>query len=83
MFEVHLLNEAGMAKARQLQREFQAFLETVETLCAPGDPVAAQCAFPEPGARELALVRTKLEEASFFAKRAMAMQPDNHDGVVE
>jgi hypothetical protein len=31
------------------------------------------------GGREMAIVRTKLEEAAFFAKRAMATQAENQE----
>ena len=63
MFEVHRLNEAGMAKAEQISATFSEALRQLETVCTAG--------------RELAIVRTKLEEACFFAKRAMALDPSN------
>lgn len=65
-FQVHVLNETGMAKAETLAALFSEFLTTIEALVPPG--------------RELALVTTKLEEASFFAKRGMAMDPANQKG---
>lgn len=64
-FKVHLLNEEGIDNAKALAAHFSVFLSTIEELC--GD--AAPC--------EMAIVRTKLQEASFFAKRAMAMDPEN------
>jgi hypothetical protein len=66
MFEVHTLNEKGMAKAKELQRMFEEFLIDLCDICGTDG-------------REMSIVRTKLQEASFFAKRAMAMQPENHD----
>ena len=33
------------------------------------------------GGREMAIVRTKLEEACFFAKRAMAQRPESQHVV--
>ena len=68
MFEVHILNDLGKEKARQLQAVFAHFLDTLEHVCGKDG-------------REMAIVRTKLEEASFYAKRAMAMRPEHHDGV--
>ena len=64
MFEVHVLNSAGISNAKLLQRLFQNFLEEIETISGKEG-------------REIAIVRTKLEEASFYAKKAMAMKPEN------
>ena len=65
-FEVHILNESGKDKAREIARRFSDLLQFCEqtTVCTPLG-------------REMAIVRTKLEEACFFAKKAMAKQPDN------
>lgn len=87
-FEVHILNESGVAKARQLAEEFDALLATVEELCGcPGAFTSAAttggCVSvvpsvrPNYNGRELAIVRTKLEEACFFAKKAIAKLPEN------
>jgi hypothetical protein len=75
VFEVHQLNTDGMNKAKRLQRLFQQFLSDVEEICIDDD-------VKRPGGREMAIVRTNLETASFYAKRAMAMQPENHDEVI-
>lgn len=63
-FEVHLLNEQGIEKARTLASLFDSLLDAV-------------VAINPDKSREMHLVRTKLEEASFFAKKAMANQPEN------
>ncbi len=62
-FAVHLLNEDGIKKANQIAVLFDNFLTDLETLCMP--------------CRELSIVKTKLEEASFFAKKSMAINLDN------
>jgi hypothetical protein len=62
-FAVHMLNDTGKAKARQLADAFDLLLAKIETMCTDG--------------RELAIARTKLEEACFFAKKAMALDPAN------
>ena len=62
-FRVHMLNDAGKEKAKGIAEAFDECLGKLEVLCAPG--------------RELAIVRTKLEEACFFAKKAMANDPAN------
>jgi hypothetical protein len=69
MFEVHHLNDTGMKKAEILQIAFKSFLHNLEMTCGAEG-------------REMAIVRTNLETASFYAKRAMAMQPENHDEVI-
>lgn len=72
MFEVHLLNDQGKKKATQLQVLFGDFLKNVEEVIGPIGQ----------GGREMAIVRTNLETASFYAKRAMAMKSENHDEVI-
>ena len=75
LFQVHKLNETGMAKAKDIAEAFDTLLET---LTQPGlnghnDKMYLLC----PEGRYLALVKTKLEEACFFAKKAMASDPEN------
>lgn len=62
-FQVHLLNETGISKAAQLGCIFSEALEKIEAIV--------------PAGRERALIITKLQEASFFAKRAIATIPEN------
>ena len=64
-FKVHILNEEGIQSAEKLAERFSLFLGDVESLCGDHAP------------REMAIVRTKIQEASFFAKRALAMNPKN------
>jgi hypothetical protein len=77
-FEVHMLNPTGVAKANEIAQAFDQLLEKVITLSsqtAPGPQVVAK-------SRELSIVRMKLEEASFFAKKAMASLPENQKAKV-
>lgn len=62
-FKVHILNESGLEKARLLGEIFSKCLAEVNIVLGPG--------------RELSLVVTKLQEACFFAKRGIAIQPFN------
>lgn len=64
-FTVHLLNEQGIAKATDLAYEFTKFLNFLEDHICGRD------------GREMSIVRTKMQEACFFAKRAMAQRPEN------
>lgn len=66
-FEVHILNEDGIEKAQDLAASFDTCLQDVLVIN------------PNPS-REMSLVRTHLEIASFFAKKAMANQPENQKG---
>lgn len=59
-----MLNVSGKAKALALATYFDDLLTKVIAV-NPGP------------SRETSLVRTKLEEASFFAKKAMAQDPAN------
>lgn len=63
-FTFHKLNEKGIEKAKEIAVRFSILLNELEyTIGSSG--------------REMAIVRTKLEEASFFAKKAMAVRPEN------
>jgi hypothetical protein len=62
-FEVHILNESGIQKARDLAGLFDGLLDKVVELV--------------PAGRELSIVRTKLEEACFFAKKGIANAAEN------
>jgi hypothetical protein len=71
LFEVHILNERGKERARKIGQLFS------ELLFALSDAAESPC--PREG-RDMAIVRTKLQEACFFAKRAMAQESDNQQG---
>lgn len=62
-FEVHMLNEQGKTLAREMAQKFSDLLAWTKTVGSPG--------------REQALVATKLEEACFFAKKSLAIKPEN------
>lgn len=60
-FQVHILNDNGIKKAKEIAVLFDSLLSELEKegMCILG--------------REFSLVKTKLEEACFFAKKAMAV----------
>jgi len=64
LFAVHQLNDAGIAKATAIAQCFDGLLIQLRQLCTENS-------------REFAIVKTKLEEAAFFAKKSMANQPEN------
>ena len=66
LFQVHLLNDDGINKAKAMAQDFSALMDKLEAIL--GDGVKT---------REFSIVKTKLEEASFFAKKALANQPEN------
>lgn len=66
LFQVHLLNDDGVNKAKAMAQNFSALVDELETIL--GDGIKT---------REFSIVKTKLEEAAFFAKKAMANQPEN------
>jgi hypothetical protein len=63
-FEVHMLNDTGKLRAAEIAIAFDECLQKLLVI----NPSTT---------REMSLVRTKLEEACFFAKKAMAQQPQN------
>ncbi len=67
-FAVHMLNEQGKNKAREIAEAFDDCLEKLLKLCPPN--------------RELAITKTKLEEACFFAKKSMASSDENTDPLL-
>lgn len=58
LFRVHKLNADGLERAQKLAEGFSALLE--------------QVAAGLPASRELSLAKTHLEEACFYAKKALA-----------
>jgi hypothetical protein len=67
LFTVHRLNAKGLSLAGSIARAFSDFLDKLEATCPEG--------------RDLAIVRTKLQEANFFAKRSIAELAENQDGA--
>lgn len=62
-FKVHRLNEQGLQRATEIARAFDACLAALDKVLPQG--------------RERALVVTKLQEANFWAKRGIAIDPAN------
>jgi hypothetical protein len=67
LFDVHRLNDEGMRKAERIAESFAVLLKALE----------GEVGIIGTGSREFALCRTHLEVAGFFAKKAMACQPEN------
>lgn len=65
-FQVHKLNEQGVQRANKVAILFDALLSDLSLVVSDG--------------REFAIVKTKLEEACFFAKKSIANQPGNQEG---
>lgn len=63
LFQFHKLNDAGIEKALAIAKAFDDCLYQLRTVCPDG--------------REFSIVKTKLEEACFFAKKSMAIQLEN------
>jgi hypothetical protein len=62
-FEVHKLNEIGFKRVNLIKDIFNESLNKILGICPPS--------------RELSIVRTKLEEACFYAKKSMANDVSN------
>lgn len=70
-FQVNKLNDAGLLLAQSIAQTFDDALTALEKLLGQGT-----------NTREAALMRTKLEESCFFAKKAMAQASVNQASVV-
>ena len=62
-FDQYILSDTGENKYIKINNLFDNLLSDVIEVC--------------PSSRELSLVKTKLEEACYFAKRAMVLDPKN------
>lgn len=62
-FAYHRLNDRGQHFCEHITLEFTELLRSLEVIC--------------PAGREFSLVKTKLEEACMFAKKSVALQPEN------
>ena len=69
-FEVHMLNAGGIEKAQKMAASFDQLLSELYELSGSAVQTVQTL-------RPMAIVRTKLEEACFFAKKAMASNPAN------
>jgi len=67
LFQVHRLNDDGMKNAQKIAEAFDLLLTHLRLLCTDG--------------RALSIVKTKLEEACFFAKKAMASTKANQQAA--
>lgn len=63
LFEVHMLNDDGISKAKQIAEAFDNLLLKLGDTCLLG--------------REMSIVKTHLETACFFAKKSMANDVQN------
>lgn len=68
LFKFHKLNQDGQDKAKEMALRFSDLVQLLES-----------DAFGLKDCREWNIARTKLEEACFFAKKSMAMQPENQE----
>jgi hypothetical protein len=67
-FEVHRLNEKGIKLAGDIAKIFDDMLNQLSTYV--------------PYCDAWKIVRSKLEEACFYAKKAMASDPKNQDDII-
>lgn len=64
-FASHKLNTEGLGKVSDVRASFTRLLEELELVC--------------PASREFSIVKTKLEEASFFAVKAISANEENQE----
>lgn len=65
LFATHKLNNDGQHKARLISYAFEDLLNKLSIYTEPG--------------REASIMRTKLEEAAFYAKKSMASNDANQE----
>lgn len=65
LFDSHQLNNRGKTLTVRIAEEFTDILENLEQWCLEG--------------RDLDIVRTKLQEAKFYAVRAMALKEEHQE----
>ena len=62
-FKVNTLNDLGAQRAKFIANAFDDLLDDIKLVC--------------PDAREFAICKSKLEEACFYAKKAMCSKGEN------
>lgn len=67
-FKAYTLNKKGFEKAEEIAKIFDRALDDVENVLLESEPT-----------RESNLMKTKLEEACFYAKKAMAQKKTNQE----
>ena len=61
-FDVHMYNDEEVIKAKAIAIAMSGCLDQIELVCGKDG-------------RDLAIVRTKMQEASYFARRAISKEP--------
>lgn len=71
-FKSHRLNQEGQEKSVTMAQKFTDLVSYLETVCTTPHETTPN--------RSYAIALMKLEEAGFFAKKAMASQVGNQEG---
>ena len=66
LFKAHILTSEGLENAKKIAEDFDLLLNLLEADVGPGGI----------NTREFCVAKTKLEEACFFAKKAIAVQSE-------
>lgn len=76
LFKSHILTEDGILKAKGLALRFERFYDELH------DVIFSAVQSDQPGweGREWSIVKTKLEEASFYAKKCLAQKNEKTEG---
>ncbi len=82
-FTSHVLNERGKRKARSIAEAFDTLLHELLGTTSDEFTTSAREVLCNEKTREFSLVKTQLEIASFYAMKAMALDPDNQEKVEE
>lgn len=78
LFQFHKLNKEGQDKAVEIAQIFTEFLHKVtEVIERPGTSGSILLPQSAMNHRYISAMRSKLEEACFLAKKAMAVLPEN------
>jgi hypothetical protein len=65
LFQVHILNHEGREKAQLIAEDFDRLYRGLSSMLR--------------SSREFSIVKTKLEEAAFYAKKALAQEAENQE----